>query len=47
MIARLLVIASVELGVANRVTINDDEKAIRTRVTSAQLVDVGGIFEAS
>ena len=47
MIARLLVIASVELGVANnRVTINDDEKAIMTRVTSVQLVDVGGIFEA-
>jgi hypothetical protein len=43
------VIAFVEFGVASRyrVTINDDEKAIRTRVTSAQFVDVGGIFEAS
>ena len=41
LLSRLLVIVSGELGVANRVTINDDEKAIMTRVTSVQLVDAG------
>ena len=41
LLSRLLVIVSVELGVTNRVTINDDEKAIMTRVTSVQLVDAG------
>jgi hypothetical protein len=40
---RLLMIASVEFGAANRVTTND-EKSVTTLVTAVKFVDIGTIL---
>ena len=40
---RLLMIASVEFGAANKVT-TDDEKVVTTLVTAVQFIDIGAIL---